>query len=132
MRKFVTYDNSKYPIVICTIGDFDPTDEEFDTYQKEETELINQPGICQIYDLTHVKLLRAELRIKQGKWTETYKEISKKNIRGIAFYCPTIWGSMVLKAIFLVSRPIIPYVIVKTMSEAFEYADQQLKEAGTK
>jgi hypothetical protein len=122
MREYVTYDRSEYPIVKCIINNFDPTVQEFEAHQKEESEIIQQQGIVEIYDFTNLKLLSAELRIKQGKWIEKNKEILKKNVLGIAFYCPTIWGGMVLKAIFIISKPIVDYVVVNKLEDAYTYA----------
>jgi hypothetical protein len=124
MRQYVTF-TPQLPIIYCKTEDFIPTLPEFEAYQKLYEQVMEEnPKHVQIFDLGDLKLLPSEIRISQGKWIVRTRSLVMAKVKGIAFVAPSFVGRTVLKGIFIVSSPAVPYTIVGTIDEAEQWSGE--------
>lgn len=131
MKKFGQTDYSKFPIVTVTLDEFEPTAAEFDAHLQELSEIISSSGVVLILNISHAKFLPSNHRIAAGKWLKKETETMKKNVRGMVFVNNSIAMSLILKGVFLVSRPAVDHLVSKSLEEALKWAYSKL-EASTK
>ncbi len=126
--KYHTIDNSRFPIVIIRINPISPTDQQFDEYFNEVTQLITQmkKGVI-IHILSEAKFLSADKRIKIGNLYKDHGKMLQQNLAGMGYVNSAIIPMTILKGIFLVNKPPVPYTVVSTLDEALKWAEQQTK-----
>lgn len=127
MRSFITIDNSQFPIAVARYQSFIPTIDEFLQMQADlATFFETHKDFVAIIDLTHMSFLPSELRIKQAKWSSQIDPILKKNNIRLAFTTPSLIAQMMLKGVFLISKPAVPHTVTSTIENATKWAKDQL------
>lgn len=129
MRKFVNFDDSKFPIVFARYQKITPTPEEFSQMQKDmEAFTISHSNFVMIVDLSELAFLPSEMRISQAKWSKQNDPVFIRQKMKIAFCTPSSIGQIMLKGVFLISKPGIPYTVVSSVEQAIEWGRKQLNE----
>lgn len=125
--KYHSIDRSRLPIAIVQINPIDPSDEEFDLYFQELSQLISEmkKGVL-IHILSDAKFLPSDKRIKIGNVLKDPTGEMKKNLAGMAYVNSAFIPATILKGIFLVNPPPVPYSIVSSLEEALKWARQQM------
>ncbi|NBW34411.1 MAG: hypothetical protein EBR30_05210 [Cytophagia bacterium] len=127
--KYHSIDRSKFPIVIVKINPIDPNDEQFDEYIKEVTQvMLEMEGGILIHILTESKFLPTEKRVKIGNLFKDNADLFKNSLAGLGYVNSAFIPLTILKGIFLVNKPPVPYTVVSTLEDALKWADQRLKE----
>ena len=130
MRKYANIDKSNLPIVRFAFNAFTPTVEEFLDHQKDTDELLEaHDNVVIVFDFTNMVYLPTELRILQGKYAESRKELVKKKWLGMVFMTPTIMGSLMLKGALLINKPKVGYIVVRSMNEAMKWAQSRISQS---
>ncbi|WP_448518605.1 hypothetical protein [Rhodoflexus sp.] len=129
---YVTIDESKWPIVLITFNENEPTVEEFDRYLDQIYELYTrrQP-VCFVLDATKSKYLSSELRIKQGNWVKQHKELIAEFQRCMIFVIPNMMVRFIFDAVLLVSPLPTPYLVVKSVEEGMAEAARIMRSSMT-
>jgi hypothetical protein len=129
MRNFVTIDSSKFPIVVAKYPAFIPTKEEFLQAQTDcENFYTNHVNFVFLVDLSNVPYLPNEYRISQAKWVARLKELHIKQKIRFVFYTPTLVVQVMMKALFILGKPGVPYTVTTNLEKAHKWAAQQLAE----
>lgn len=128
--RYYSIDDSKSPIIIIQIHPVDPTPKEFDEYVEKMKALASaENGIVLIHNVTEGKFLTSEQRIKIGS---LYKIPNlSKALLGHAFVNSALLPMTILKGIFLVSKPPVDHIVVKTEAEAINWAQGLLDRKAT-
>jgi hypothetical protein len=123
MRKFITIDDSKFPMVIAKYQKFMPTKEEFLDMQSTLSNYISAHSeFVLIVDLSDMPFLPAEFRIAQAKWqTSKNSEFVKQKMR-LAFCTPSIIAQTMLKGVFILSKPSVPYTVESGVEKGIHWA----------
>ena len=131
MRDFVTIDSSEFPFVVARYHAFLPTLEEFIKAQRDcENFNTTHSDFVLLIDLSVTPYLPYEYRILQAKWVDrTADEMRKHNMR-VVFLTPSTAMQLLMKAIFLITRPKVPYTVVTTVAKARAWAREQLASEG--
>jgi UDP-N-acetylglucosamine 2-epimerase len=120
---FVTIDVSNKPLVITTYHEDNPMEVVFDEYLEAYKRLCEEGSdLVIIFNASLAKNMQADLRIKQSKWIEKNRKLIQKAIRKAIFIIPNSFVRVILKGIFLLSRPPYDYSVVSNMDEAIEEA----------
>jgi hypothetical protein len=127
MREFLTLDSSKFPIVVGIYNKFIPTPEEFTKAQTDvENFCMSHEDFVLVLDFSVIPILSSEYRIAQAKWAAKTDALFVKQKMRIAFYTPSIITQVVLKSVFILSKPGIPYTLASTLEKAHVWAAKQL------
>jgi hypothetical protein len=128
MRKFIIIDDTKFPIVISRCQKFIPTPEEFRQMQVDlETYASNHQDYVSIFDLTDLAFLSSEFRISQAKWSKRNDPMFvKQNIR-FAFCTPSSIAQIMLKGVFLINKPGVPYTVVSSVEQGIAWGVKQMQ-----
>lgn len=115
-------------VLECNVFNVDATDTEIDDFLSVGSKILaeNNRRIT-IYRLKDIKLMKVEHRLTIGNWTKKNKDIIKKNTIGNVYITDSIISKMVLNLIFLVEKPVFPYLITKDESEAQTWIAGMLK-----
>ena len=93
-----------------------PSEEEFDEYLQQMTEIYAKHDFVSfIFDASKIKFLKAELRIKQGNWLKTHKEMIAAKQVGAAFVLPNFMTKLIFDAILLVQKLPMPYKVFSNL-----------------
>ncbi|HEY0655610.1 MAG TPA: hypothetical protein VGD65_20895 [Chryseosolibacter sp.] len=80
-----------------------------------------------ITDAKNSKLSGSEVRIQTGQWTKENSSLIEKTIIAQIQYNTNLITSLLMKGVFLVSKPPVPVILVGTEAEAFAKANELLK-----
>ncbi len=126
MMNFVNIDRSNFPIVTFKISPFEPSLEIYKNYLNDVTEILNRhENMVFIFDLSVGKPLSSEIRILQGEWIKNKEELIKNKLKGMVFVHNSIIMNLMMKGIFLIKKPPVPYVVTKNIEEALNCANEQ-------
>lgn len=126
MRNFSQTDDARFPIVLVTLNDFEPTLDEFNHHLDELTQLTSSQGVVLMLDISKSKFLPSEHRIAAGKWLKTESEKMKNNLKGLVFINSSVIMSVVLKGVFLVNKPPVDYLVASSLEEALRWANTKI------
>lgn len=127
MRKFINLDISKFPVVIARYQKFTPSPEEFRAMQEElEAYAKGNRDFVMVIDLTDLTFLPSEYRISQAKWARQNDSLFVKQNMMLAFCTPSSIAQIMLKGVFLISKPGVPHCVVSSIDQAFAWGQQQL------
>jgi hypothetical protein len=127
--KYFEVDRTHLPVIIYRINPIEPTlkmHEEFLTQSIDD--MREFPGLITIMDLTNAKSLSAEVRIQQGNWNKKNEAFMKEHMKGIVFVNKSAVMAFMLKAIFLIQKPAVPYQVVSDFNEGLAWAKKQILE----
>lgn len=128
MKKFINIDAAKFPIVVTRYANFTPSTEEFQQMQVDlENFVTNHTSFVMIIDLTDLAFWPSELRISQAKWAKDRDSLFVKQKMRIAFCTPSLISQMMLKGVFLISKPSIPHTVVSSVDQGTEWGLKQLE-----
>lgn len=128
-EKVLTVDINSYPTILITINDINPTDEQV----KEGIILIDRAfsetsgSCCMIGDGSKVNWVDARARML---FANGIIELEKKYAHRVQFavmVVPNPTVNMLLKGLNLIAKPVIPQILVKTLSEATKIVQDQYK-----
>lgn len=125
--KYADLDFSHNPIVIVRVNPIDPSEQQFEAYLQDLTKLAHEMkhGVL-IFQISKAKLLSAEKRIKIGNWIKTNADVMKKNMYGVCYVNTSFLAMTILKGIFLINKPPIPYAVLGTESEGLAWAKERI------
>jgi hypothetical protein len=127
MRKFIIIDDSKFPIVIYRYQKFTPTPEEFRQMQLDlETYALGHQDFVSIIDLTDLSFLPSEFRISQAKWSKRNDPMFIKQKVKFAFCTPSSIAQIMLKGVFLISKPGVPHTVVSSIDQGVAWGLEQM------
>lgn len=128
--KYINVDTSRLPIIYVRFKSFVPTLEQFLEHQRDTLELLNTyENFLIIWDFTDMAFLPSELRVVQAKFIETHKELIRSKVLGMVFLTPSLAGSLVLKGTLVLSKPPVPYIVVRNMDQAEAWARKKIEES---
>jgi hypothetical protein len=117
--KYADYDYTKYPVVYIKMNPVSPTKQQQEIFfQDFEKIFAFKDKAILIFNSKDQKLISSEARIQAGQWMKTVQENMRKSVTTIIFTEASVWLSMVLKAIFMISKPPVPMHVVKDLDEA--------------
>jgi hypothetical protein len=127
MRKFIEIDDSRFPIVIATFQNFVPTNEEFLQMQADlQTFDASHTNFTQIIDLSKMPFLPSEFRIAQAKWAAANDALFIQQKMKIVFSTPSFIAQMMLKGVFLLYKPGVPFTVVSSIEEGVRWSEAQV------
>jgi hypothetical protein len=127
MREFITLNTSKFPIVEGKYQGFIPTQEELVLAQVAiENLCVMYENFVLILNFSELPPLSFEYRIAQAKWAEKNDALFAKKKMKVAFYTPSMVTRVVMKSVFIISTPSIPYTLTPTLEKAYAWAFKQL------
>ena len=127
MRNFTSFDYSKFPIIVLTISDIEPTLEEFGKYLNEmENMYKTYDQFVLVFDATKSKYASGEVRALQSKWIKDNHTKIKERCKGMVYVLPNVMIEMVFKCIVAFSPLPVPYSTVRNMESALLNADKFL------
>ncbi len=114
----------------CTISAVEPTDAEVKDFLNESDKILKDYNhIGTIYQLENMKLLKADHRIAIGNWTKKNNELIKQKTVCVGYKTDSILGKMVLNGIFIIQKPVFPYLISTNEAEILAWMDKQFLES---
>lgn len=126
--KNISIDSSNYPIIITNFSGIEPTMKEFEAYLDQILTFYQGDNrIVMLVDGTKSKFLSSDIRIKQGNWLKKHDALIRKHTIGNVFVIPSTVSSLILKGIFLIHKPAVPYTIVNSLPEAMLWAEEKIK-----
>lgn len=127
MRKFMNIDSSRFPIVVARTESFTPTAQEFRQMQLDfENFALSHSNFIAVIDLTQLAFLPSEFRISQAKWSKEKDPMFAQQKLRLAFCTPSLIGQMMLKGIFLISKPAVPHTVVSSIDQGIAWGMKQL------
>jgi hypothetical protein len=127
MRDFMTIDSLKFPVVVCKYHNFVPTQEEFLKAQRDCEEFYaDHLNFVVIVDLSDLPALPNEYRISQAKWSQRNKPLVTKQQITFSFYTPSLALQLLMKTVFAISTPGVPYAVCATLEKAHAWAQKQI------
>lgn len=114
----------------CTVFAVEPTDAEVKDFLNESDKILKErQRTGTIYQLENMKLLKAEHRITIGNWTKKNNDIIKQKTVCVGYKTDGILGKMVLNGIFIIQKPVFPYLISTNETEILAWMDKQFQES---
>jgi hypothetical protein len=127
MKKFITIDSSKFPIVVARCKHFTPTLAELRQAQMDiEAFAHGHTNFVVVVDLTDLGFVSSEFRIAQAKWSEQIDPLFVKQKLRLAFYTPSSIARIMLKGVFLISKPAVPHIVVNSIEQGFSWGLKQM------
>lgn len=128
MRDFLTIDRSGFPIIVAKYSAFVPAREEFLKAQEDlENVYKEHPNFVLLINLADVPYLPTEFRIAQAKWQQRMRDIHVRQQIRFVFYTPSTALQLLMKTVFTISTPGVPYTVVTTLDKAYAWARKQLQ-----
>ena len=127
MRKFITINTTRFPLVVARCKPFAPTLEELRDAQMDVEELAhNYKNFVLIVDLTELRFVPPEYRSAQAKWSEKTEALFASRQMRLAFYTPSSIARIMLKGVFLMREPAVPHIVVSALEQAFAWGQKQM------
>lgn len=125
--EFAEIDQSRLPIIIFRNNPVHAPIQEYVAYldkQKQIMELAFQEGrkLVVIIDLTNLKFMTSEMRIKRGNFIKDNDKLMQNSIVEVFLVAPNIVSRTMLQGIYLIRKPSTPTTIVSSMKEALSLA----------
>lgn len=125
---YVTFDESRFPIILITFSGKEPTHQEFDAYLNKMYEIYaRKKPVSFVFDAGKVKYLASEFRIKQGNWIKKHRDLISEVQKCLVFVIPNIMVRFILDAILFINPLPAPYITVKTVEEGLQEAAKRLQ-----
>ncbi len=83
-----------------------------------------------IYRIENMKFLKADHRIQIGNWTKKNNELIKKKTICVGYKTDGVLGKMVLSGIFLIQKPLYPYLVSTNETEILNWMEEQIQKEG--
>jgi hypothetical protein len=130
---FVTFDLSNPQCVRVIYHAHEPTHAEIDEFVAFAAKVLQENrDFVIVSDVTKLKYLSSEHRIKLGNWIKSHHLLIKERCLGTVYVVSSAIGRMILNGIFLVNKPVIPRTLVASMAEADKWAAERLAEGKKK
>lgn len=127
MRDFVTIDASSFPFVVAKYQPFVPTTAEFVKAQEDLAQAIaSHNNFVLLVDFSVMPYLPTEYRISHAKWSQKHKETHVRHQMRVVFYTTSLMHQLLLRGVFAVSAPGVPYYVTSSMKKAKAWAEKQL------
>jgi hypothetical protein len=127
--RYFEVDKSHLPVIVYRFKPVEPTVQLYQEFLNQSVEdIINHPGLVVMLDLTHGKSLPSEIRIQQVNWNKKYEALIKKNIKAMVFVNKSAIMTFMLKGIFLIQKPAVPYHVFSDYHEGLVWARNQALE----
>jgi hypothetical protein len=127
MRDFVNFDSTNFPIVVSKYKDFIPTREEFVKAQADLEHFINtNANFVLLVDLSVMPYLPPEYRISQAKWLAKNNHVFTSQKIPIVYYTPSVVAQLMIRSVFIVVKPAVPYAVVTSLEKAEAWAAKQV------
>lgn len=127
MTLFAHIDQSDFPLVIVTFTGVKPTEENFQAYLDELTEVYKKGETFMIvFDASQAVLLSLKYQRKQAQWITDHLGLIQEFCLGTAFVIPNDIIRTVLKAIFSIQQQPDPYEIFATLDAGMAWAKSRL------
>jgi hypothetical protein len=117
----------KPPIVFVKINPIDVSLEDYknEVLQAQTKILYELPSSAWIFDSRHTKLLSSEHRIAAGNWMKSNSQTIKQRVKAVFLVECSFWTELMLKSIFLVINPPVPFHILKKADDAYKMLAQK-------
>jgi len=124
---YAIIDKSRHPIVVVEFGENEPSEQEFDNYLKSIFDFYTKnKGVVVVYDLRKPTYVSNRLRIKMGKWLKDNLDLVNSSVYGVTYVVPRFLQRSLLKAVFVVQKPIWAHQIFATFDDAIAWAEEKI------
>jgi hypothetical protein len=124
------FDDSQFSFISFYLNGKEFTDSALDDFiAKSESILAYSNPVVVLYKTENFKYLFSEHRIKLGLWMKANIEPIKKNVLAVGYHVNSVFGKMLLNGIFLVQKPVTPYIVSSDEAEILAFFEKYLEEA---
>jgi hypothetical protein len=126
--KFYEIDKTNFPIVTIRMHNVEPSAQDFKIYLQEHLEMLSSTSepVILIMDISNGKSLSSELRIEQGNWNKKNYDLLRSKMKGMVFVTKSLVMQFVIKAVCIIQKLPVDYLVVRDFSEAMNWAEGQL------
>jgi hypothetical protein len=127
--KYAEFDLSMLPIVYVIINPVDVTINDYRTQVLDvQTKILrDHPTTYWVFNSKHTKLLSSEHRIAAGTWMKDNLEMIKERVPVVILTECSFWTQMMIKSIFLVVKPPVPFEMCSDLTAAKKLIDDRFK-----
>lgn len=129
MQNIINFNKDKFPIVIVSTEIDVLTDEQIDFYLKEMTNFYTENqgnNIVLIYDISLLKAINANGRIKVGEWLKETASIIKKAVAGVCYVQKNVFQKIILQGIFTIKTPEWEHKVVANLEAGIDWGKKIL------
>lgn len=126
---YASFDLSNPKCIRVVYSAKEPTKQELEEFLAFSTKiLLEYKNFVIVSDVSKMKYLASEHRIKLGNWLKKHDTLIKERCLGTVYVVSSSIGRIILNGVFLVNKPLIPRVIVPSMAEAEDWARKRLED----
>jgi len=124
-------DESRRPLVIIRLQTPSPVEHEIGLLTAKLDGILDAgENYALIVETTKNQELTASQRRQLGRWVRDRQAPVARLCVGQAFAIPAMVTRLVLRSIFMIASPPVPYVVVSTPTEAERFCAEKLAERG--
>lgn len=127
-NNYFRYSDDEFPKIYIELTGELPTDKEFDEFVQYHDKYMsfNKPIVI-TYKADRLRFMKAEHRIKIGKWTKNNIPKITENVLGVGYVMNSFGAKLILNGIFIIQKPIWPYFISSKSEEVENWISEKLK-----
>ncbi len=127
MQAYATFDESHLPVVTITFTGESATEENFRRYLEQTRQLYaRKEPLALIFDATHAGFPGLRFQKMQADWLAENESLMKDYCRGAAYVISSALIRTVLKGIFALQAQPVPYIVVGSVEEAGQWAEERV------
>jgi hypothetical protein len=128
-NNYFTYSDDEFPKVYIELSGEMPSDKEFDEFVQYHDQYMsfNKPIVI-TYKADRLRFMKGEHRIKIGVWTKNNIAKINENVLGVGYVMNSFGAKLILNGIFIIQKPIWPYLISSKSEEIENWISEKLKE----
>lgn len=129
MNKYAIINSNNFPVINIVFTGNDATDENFSQYLDEIKKVYSlEKKVVIIFDASKAVIPGINYQIMQANWLKENKELMVNYCLGTAYIIPSLIIRNILKAIFVIQKQPVDYIVCKNSIQANDWIQKKINQ----